>query len=276
MALGKNLKKQQLIKETKSAKKATKKKVLKKTLIPAKDQADSKKKSATAKKKTVASPKKSAPSPKKKTTTAKKQPVAAKKKPIAVSSETQIAPKLKELINYISEKQQGYRADTRKRQKEELAQLPDTLQIVVFEIGNEEFALDISQVKEVVLTVDLSAAPNSPNHVKGMASIRGKTYLAMDLNLKFQNQETTDPKFLLVINHEEIALSLLLESLPSTLKCESQNISPDLSMLDQAAKNATFIKGIIQIEDRIIFYMDVKELVVSDNSMVVPDELINS
>jgi len=269
MALGKNLKKQQLIKETKSAKKETKKKVQKKTLIPTKEQTTAKKKPTSTKKKSTTAKKKPASTPKKKA-------IPIKNKPVVSSPETQIAPKLKELINYISEKQQGYREVTRKRQKEELAQLPPSLQIVVFEIGNEEFALDISQVKEVVLTVDLSAAPNSPDHVKGMASIRGKTYLAMDLNLKFQNQETIDPKYLLVINHEEIALSLLLESLPSTLKCESKNISPDLSMLDQAAKNATFIKGIIQIEDRIIFYMDVKELVVSDNSMVVPDELINS
>ncbi|WP_370086819.1 chemotaxis protein CheW [Ekhidna sp.] len=222
MALGKNLKKQQLISSEKKEVKATKKKVEKKKLIKAK--------------------------PKKRTT---KQ----------------------DLINYISEKELERKKNLRERYKREIAAFSDQqMQLVVFKIEKEEFAIDISKVKEIVVVPEFSEAPDSSPHVKGIASVRGKTLVAIDLALKMKKPETK-AQFLLTINSEQ-PIGILLENLPVTLKVSGNSISSDLSMLDQTSRDITYIKGLVKLEKRIIFYLDIRELVESDNAIVVPDEFI--
>lgn len=224
MALGKNLKKQQLISDEKKKKPATKKKVQKKELI------------------------KSEKAPKKESG--------------------------KKLANYISEKEQERRNQVRARQKESISHFEGIVQFVVFKVGLEEFAMDISRVKEVVIMPGLSEAPNTPKHVKGIASIRGKTFLALDLNLKFNKNTKKERRFLLAINDKAKSIAFMLEELPITLKVDGKNISSDLSTLDNTTKDVTYIQGIIQLDDRIIFYLDIDELIASDKAIVVPDEFV--
>lgn len=222
MALGKNLKKQQLISGEKSKKKVPKKVVRKKLIKP-------KAKKATSK---------------------------------------------GILSDYISQKELERKQKLRDRYKREIEAFADQqLQLVVFKIGKEEFALDISKVKEVVKVPELSEIPDSAPHIKGIATIRNKTLMAIDLALKMKKSETS-AQFLLAINSSDKSYGLLLENLPTTLKVDGKNVSSDLSMLDNTSKDISYIKGLVKLDDRLIFYLDVKELAESDNAIVVPDALL--
>ncbi|SNS75219.1 Chemotaxis signal transduction protein [Ekhidna lutea] len=227
MALGKNLKKQQLIASEK--KKSPKKKVEKKKLI---------KKSSVKKKATE--------------------------------------PGKAQIIgNFITEKEQKRKQELRKKFREEIESLSNQIvQFVVFNVGNEEYAVEIAKVSEVVSTPKLSEAPNSPAHVKGIASIRGKTFLAMDLRRKFVNKSEELCEYFLAVKAKDSPIGFLLNSLPVTLKTSGDNITSDVSMIDNTTGTSSYIKGLIQLDDRIIFYLDIDELVRSDHTVVVPDEFL--
>ncbi|MEQ8904231.1 chemotaxis protein CheW [Ekhidna sp.] len=227
MALGKNLKKQQLISGEKK-KKATKK-VVKKKLI-------------TSEKK--------------------------KRKP----------SREEEVVNYITEKEQERKKKLRETHVKEIAAFSGRqVQFVIITIGSEEYALDISAIREVVVVPKLSEAPSTetPAHIKGIASVREKTFLAMDLATKFNKSLRTEAKYLLTLNNTGNSVGFLLKSLPVTLKVSGDDVSSDLTMLDTATKNLSYIKGIIQLDERLIFYLDLNELIASDKAIVVPDELLN-
>lgn len=227
MALGKNLKKQQLISGEKK-KKATKKVV-------------------------------------------KKQLIEDKKEKKQLSRDEQV-------VNYITEKEQERKKKLRQKHVEEIAAFSgQQVQFVIITIGSEEYALDISAIREVVVVPRLSEAPNTetPPHIKGIASVREKTFLAMDLATKFNKNLKTESKYLLTLNNTGNSVGFLLESLPITLKVRGDDVSSDLTMLDTATKSLSYIKGIIQLEERLIFYLDLNELIASDKAIVVPDELMN-
>ncbi len=178
------------------------------------------------------------------------------------------------LSDYISQKELERKQKLRDRYKREIEAFADQqLQLVVFKIGKEEFALDISKVNEVVKVPELSEIPDSAPHIKGIATIRNKTLMAIDLALKMKKSETS-AQFLLAINSSDKSYGLLLENLPTTLKVDGKNVSSDLSMLDNTSKDISYIKGLVKLDDRLIFYLDVKELAESDNAIVVPDALL--
>ena len=61
-----------------------------------------------------------------------------------------------------------------------------TLQLVKFELGGDQYAIEINKIKEVVSTPPLSKIPHAPEYIKGVASIRGSMTVIIDLAEKFE------------------------------------------------------------------------------------------
>lgn len=64
------------------------------------------------------------------------------------------------------------------------------LQVVEFILGNEHFAIDLFDVKEVVEYTRITKLPNTPPHVKGIIDLRGEITTIIDLKLNLNITET--------------------------------------------------------------------------------------
>ncbi len=148
------------------------------------------------------------------------------------------------------------------------------LQFISIQIGDEFYAIDIDQVKEIVLLPNLSKTPNTPPHIKGIANVRGKNYTVFDLATRFKIEKEIAPKFLLLLNNQDIKASLTLPFLPSTFKVSGKNISSELNMIEDASLDVSYIKGIIQFGDKLIYYLDISEMLINDKAVVIPDSMI--
>lgn len=268
MALGKNLKRKKLIEDEKpvSKPKTGKKKVTakKEELIkkPAKTNKTTSKKKAETKtapirKKSINKPKVSAP----KIEEVKQNPLV---------DQMQVG-----LPIFIAEEVHSLKKELRERYKAELESIKDKmLQFVVFQIGGESYAVDISVVKEVVPLPMLSKTPNTPDHIKGIANIRGATYTVFDLAEKFKVKGDQLARFLLVIASNDIPASLMIGSLPSTLKINGNDISGSMNIIEDATLDVSFIKGIIHHKDQLIYYLDIVQLLKNDKAIIVPDKYL--
>lgn len=54
-------------------------------------------------------------------------------------------------------------------------------QLVTFRVGNDEYAFDIKRVNEILKVMDITAAPNVPDHVLGMFTIRNQLLPLLDM-----------------------------------------------------------------------------------------------
>ncbi len=61
----------------------------------------------------------------------------------------------------------------------------ELLQLVSFEIGEEEFGVDILTVQEINRMVEITSVPNTPPHVEGIINLRGKVIPVIDLRTRF-------------------------------------------------------------------------------------------
>ena len=61
----------------------------------------------------------------------------------------------------------------------------ELLQLVSFNIGDEEFGVDILQVQEINRMLEVTRVPNAPEHVDGVINLRGKVIPIIDLRRRF-------------------------------------------------------------------------------------------
>lgn len=59
------------------------------------------------------------------------------------------------------------------------------VQVVVFSLGQEEYAMPIDVVREITRLGEVSTIPNAPSYVCGLITIRGVAIPLIDLHVRF-------------------------------------------------------------------------------------------
>ncbi len=145
-----------------------------------------------------------------------------------------------------------------------------TLQIVVFKLGNEEYGLHIDQIKEVVLTPNITRMPQTPTFVRGVANIRGNVIAIFDLEDRFsllkERNEHSAHKYTLVVESEDIKLGLLVNEVPNTVSVNAADLDESVGIINDANSETNYIKGIIKSGERLIILIDIFKVIDQDMS----------
>lgn len=139
-----------------------------------------------------------------------------------------------------------------------------TLQIVVFKLGQEEYGLHIDQIKEVVITPNITRMPQTASFVKGVANIRGNVIAIFDLEDRFnlhRNAQTIGKKYTLVVESEDIKLGLLVNEVPNTVSVNAGDLDESVGIINDANTETNYIKGIIKHGERLIILIDIFKVI---------------
>jgi purine-binding chemotaxis protein CheW len=133
-------------------------------------------------------------------------------------------------------------------------------QLIVFRLGDEEYGLQIGQIKEVVPTPHITRLPQTPPYVKGVANIRGNIIAVVDLEEKFglkQESNEAANNYTLVVESDEVKMGVLVRELPNTLNVKQSQIEDSTNIIQDGTADQSYIKGIVKLEDRLIIMLDV-------------------
>lgn len=133
-------------------------------------------------------------------------------------------------------------------------------QLIVFRLGDEEYGLQIGQIKEVVPTPHITRLPQTPPYVKGVANIRGNIIAVVDLEEKFGLKNQSDGaanNYTLVVESDEVKMGVLVRELPNTLNVKQSQIEDSANIIQDGGAEQSYIKGIVKLEDRLIIMLDV-------------------
>jgi purine-binding chemotaxis protein CheW len=68
----------------------------------------------------------------------------------------------------------------------------ETSQYITFKLGDEVFAIDVAQVREVLELTLITRVPTAPSYMRGVVNVRGKAVPVVDLRAKFGLPQTAD------------------------------------------------------------------------------------
>ena len=67
-------------------------------------------------------------------------------------------------------------------EKEESYATGKVVQVVAFQLGEEEYAVDILNVQEIVRLLNITRVPRSPEYIDGVVNLRGTVLPVVDLS----------------------------------------------------------------------------------------------
>lgn len=143
-------------------------------------------------------------------------------------------------------------------------------QIIVFKQGEEEYALHIDQIKEVVITPNITRMPQTPSFVRGVANIRGNIIAIVDLEemfgLKRTQSATLGKNFTLVVESEDLKMGILVHEVPNTLSVSSKDFDDSVNIVHDSRVSTNYIRGIIKSGQRLIILIDIFKVI--DHEMI--------
>jgi len=136
----------------------------------------------------------------------------------------------------------------------------DQLQLVTFEVANEEFAVDILLVHEINRMMDLTRVPQSPPEVEGVINLRGKIIPVVDLRRRFGfgPAERDEQSRIIVVEVRDRVIGFMVDRVHEVLRINSGIIDPPPSMISSI--DSDFIKGVGKLEDRLIILLEIERL----------------
>jgi purine-binding chemotaxis protein CheW len=138
--------------------------------------------------------------------------------------------------------------------------ITETRQYLTFELSGEIFALDVSNVREILEVVMITKVPRMPDYMAGVVNLRGSVVPVLDMRLKFgltPTEMTVDTCIVVVevpIHGERMTIGALVDSVREVFEFEPESIEP-------APKIGThlkteFIKGMGKKDDGFIIILD--------------------
>ncbi|WP_162555613.1 chemotaxis protein CheW [Reichenbachiella versicolor] len=140
----------------------------------------------------------------------------------------------------------------------------DRVMLIVFPVGEEEYAISIDDIREVVPIPPIAIIPQVPDYVKGVANVRGNVLAIINLLKMFSKaeevKEKADPKFVLVIKSEEMQFAISCTTVPNTMIVSKAEIDPPSNIINNSGQISDYVKGIIKREKRMIVWIDIHDL----------------
>lgn len=137
----------------------------------------------------------------------------------------------------------------------------NTIQVIVFNIGEERYGVEISQIKEIILLTQVTHIPNVPDFVEGVLNLRGQIVAIINLRKKLgkEQKKNDENTRIIVIEHGSSTIGMMVDSVSEVKYLSSKNIEeiPRFLALKDESK---FLKGIGKLEDGLLTLMDLKEL----------------
>lgn len=136
----------------------------------------------------------------------------------------------------------------------------ELLQLVTFNLGNEEYAVAILKVQEINRMKEITRVPNSPSFVEGVINLRGKVIPVVNLRNKFgfAPKENNEQTRIMIMDIQGITMGLVVDSVSEVLRIPSSTVEPTPPMASNIS--AEFITGIAKVEDRLIILLDMDRL----------------
>lgn len=125
-----------------------------------------------------------------------------------------------------------------------------------FSLGNEEFAIPLLKVKEVIGVPEVTSVPFTPPYFLGIMNLRGQIISVMDLRQKLGIKPVNKNETAVIIcDFGHISLGVVVDSINSVAMPKPEELS-DRPQMGQE-KFSEFIMGVITRESRLTLILNI-------------------
>jgi purine-binding chemotaxis protein CheW len=133
-------------------------------------------------------------------------------------------------------------------------------QYIIFNLGEEEYAVPISIVEEIVKISNLIKVPKSKSYFAGIMDIRGKVVRMIDLSkkLNIRTQEDIPQDRAIVIKIGGKSIGVIVDKVSHVVHFPQSQIDPPPPSVKGISSR--YILGVGKKDNRFIFLIDIEKI----------------
>lgn len=153
-------------------------------------------------------------------------------------------------------------------------------QYLTFSLRDEEFAISISKVREVLDVSTMTKIPRMPDYLSGVINLRGNVVPVMDLGQKLDMgaiEKSINTSIIIVEvgdDDNSVVMGALTDAVQMVVDLEETDIESVPKMGTQL--DIEFIKGMGRQEDKFLILLDIDNVLTSDKRQIELDMNLTS
>ncbi len=140
----------------------------------------------------------------------------------------------------------------------------DEQQLVVFDLADEGYGVDISAVREIIRLQEITQVPRTPEFVEGVINLRGKVIPVIDLRKRFWltvEAESQDNR-IVVVDIGDQDIGVVVDAVTEVLRIPTDSVEPPASVITTA--DSDYLLGIVKLDSRLIILLDLRKVLSED------------
>ena len=145
-----------------------------------------------------------------------------------------------------------------------LGEITETRTYLTFTLDQEDFAVDVAGVREVLDYTTVTRVPRTPVFMKGVINLRGSVVPVVDMRLKFglpETEKTVDTCVIVLeveLEGEVMVIGAIADSVKAVFELDSGDIEPPPRL--GTRMETEFISGMGKHNDEFIIILDVNRV----------------
>jgi len=140
-------------------------------------------------------------------------------------------------------------------------------QYLTFEIDNEEYAVGIAYVREIIMMVPITKVPDTPDYVEGIINVRGDIAPVINVRKRFMKESKPfdDLNCIVFVVYKDYYLGLIADAVKEVVFMYEDSIVPPPSA--KLSYHNQFIKSIGKTGAKVKLILDLDRFLLQDNQI---------
>ena len=147
------------------------------------------------------------------------------------------------------------------QQKKTGAEEAEVIQLIVFDLGDEEYGANINQVREIIRTGMITPIPDSPDFIRGISNIRGEVPVIIDLKSRFflpAVKREIEDRHIIITEQDKNIFGLLVDEVTEVLRIPESDIKSAPEIVTRIDRE--YVNGVITLDNRLIILLDLAKV----------------
>lgn len=138
------------------------------------------------------------------------------------------------------------------------------LKVIVFAIGEEEYGVEVSNVKTIERLAPITRVPKTPPFIIGVMNLRGVVVPVMDLRRRFDlpEREYDEETRIIIVSVQDMEVGLLVDSANDVIEIDPGQIEDPPEVV--GGIRAKYLRGVAKLNERLLVMLNLQEVLNKD------------
>jgi purine-binding chemotaxis protein CheW len=134
------------------------------------------------------------------------------------------------------------------------------IQLVGFRLDNENYAIAITKIQEIILIKPITRIPQVPDFIEGLINLRGSVIPIVNLRKRFGllPRDLDDDTRIIVVNVQDKTVGCIVDAVTQVMRINRDQVQPP--PLGVLAVNHRYLAGLAKLDDRLMIILDIEKL----------------